>query len=40
MVRGLWDNKLNTLSETTFVRNYSIPDKTNLKTATSSGFPK
>lgn len=36
MVKGLWDNKLNTITEVTFVRDYSLPIKA-PKTATNSG---
>lgn len=36
MVKGLWDNKLNTITEVTFVRDYSLPLKA-PKTATNSG---
>ena len=35
MVKGLWDTKLNTITETTFVRDYSLPLKA-PKTATPS----
>jgi hypothetical protein len=42
MVKGLWDNKLNTVTEVTFVRDYSLPviSPGDLGATTSAGYSR